>query len=56
MELNQYDLAELDSVELQETQGGGWFFVVLVEAVVAGVVADWADFKQGFKDGVNASN
>lgn len=45
MNLNNLNLVELDAQEAKEVEGGIIWWVLGI--VVAGVVADWDDFKKG---------
>jgi hypothetical protein len=45
MNLNNLNLVELNAQEMEEVEGGIIWWVLGI--VVAGVVADWDDFKKG---------
>lgn len=47
LEMNQLELTELSSAELQEVDGGLWW--VAVSAVLY-VIDNWADIEAGFND------
>ncbi len=47
-----YNLVELDSLEMKETNGGYiWLLRAVAGLIAAGCVADWSDFKKGISDG-----
>ena len=53
LNLEELDLIPMDYVELQESEGGFW--PMIGAAVVAGIIADWSDFKKGLAQGLAAN-
>ncbi|MDQ6477419.1 hypothetical protein [Dyadobacter sp. LHD-138] len=52
-DLEKLELNSLNDSEIQETNGGIWKELALL--VIAGCVADWADFKSGLGSGLRAN-
>jgi hypothetical protein len=52
--LENYGVLEMDAIEIRETDGGGWFLVVLAEFLVASIY-DYDEAIAGFKEGYNAA-
>lgn len=53
MNLEKLNLVELNTQEILETEGGSWIKKGIWGAVVAGVIENWDDIKQGLSDGWN---
>jgi lactobin A/cerein 7B family class IIb bacteriocin len=49
-------MKELEKDELEEIEGGiYWLIPIVIGVVLAGIVKDWPDFKQGIVDGLNSN-
>lgn len=53
IDFNELELTPLDESDVQHIEGGIWKELALI--AIAGVVADWSDFKKGLAAGLGAN-